>query len=67
MRQVWNCCKDPKAAGGTVGAGWESEAVGTKQQWGEKLTKAIAKRQEKLWKEEVKKKPKLSTYDLVKN
>ena len=45
-----------------LGAEWESEAVGTKQQWGAKLTTAIAKREEKLWKEEVKKKPKLRTY-----
>ena len=49
-----------------LGAEWESEAVGTKQQWGAKLTTAIAKREEKLWKEEVKKKPKLRTYLLLK-
>ena len=49
-----------------LGAEWESEAVGTKQQWGAKLATAIAKREEKLWKEEVKKKPKLRTYLLLK-
>ena len=49
-----------------LGAEWDSEAVGTKQQWGAKLTTAIAKREEKLWKEEVKKKPKLRTYLLLK-
>ena len=56
MRQGWKQLlqKTRKLlVGQELGAGWESEAVGTKQQWEAKLTTAIAKREEKLWKEEV--------------
>jgi hypothetical protein len=45
---------------------WNREEVGTRQQWGEKITTAIAKREEKLWREEVVSKPKLRTYLLLK-
>ena len=49
-----------------LGEVWESEAVGTKQQWGAKLAIAIAKREEQWWAAEVKSKPKLRTYLLLK-
>ena len=45
---------------------WNREEVGTRQQWGAKITTAIAKREEKLWREEVGRKPKLRTYFLLK-
>ena len=49
--------------------GWERNGIA--KRWersnnGAKLTTAIAKREEKLWKEEVKKKPKLRTYLVLK-
>lgn len=49
-----------------LGEVWESQQVGTKQQWGAKLAIAIAKREEKWWAAEVKSKPKLRTYLLLK-